>query len=54
MAIDIASIEILIAAIDYGNTLLAKDSANYIYSLLVYYNDNKRNKYIPKEYKYEE
>jgi hypothetical protein len=49
MAIDIASIEILIAVIDYGNTILAKDSINYIYSLLVYYNDNKRNKLFQKE-----
>ena len=52
---DIALIEILIAVIDYGNTLLAKDCINYTYSLLVYYEYNKRNKTIPKgEHDYEE
>lgn len=52
---DIALIEIFIAVIDYGNTLLAKDGINYIYSLLVYYEYNKRNKTILKgECDYEE
>ena len=46
---DIALIEIFIAVIDYGNTLLAIDNINYIYSLLVYYEYNKRNKIFQKE-----
>lgn len=46
---DIALIEIFIAVIDYGNTLLAIDNVNYIYSLLVYYEYNKRNKIFQKE-----
>ncbi len=46
---DIELIEIFIAVIDYGNTLLAIDNVNYIYSLFVYYNDNKRNKIFQKE-----